>query len=214
MKKINYLLCMLLVSFSLFNCADDGDPGPVGADGTDGIDGQDGEDGVGFDELTQDGNVVLYFDGTLPNDMAFRDTADYKYTMGIISTASYDEVDEIDRVQFYRYKEPTIPIFEVGSGLSIGFEVDTLINSTGFTLQEIYVANIVKTDDFKAYWVSFDNDPDDSFTVSDYNYDTSTGMFSFNFTLTSSAEDNSTEHELNVSGAVNIRVYRVEGSPS
>ncbi len=58
----------------------DGENGADGVDGEDGVNGTDGGNGLGFDELTKYGSITMTLDGTRLDDVAFTDTAVFKFT--------------------------------------------------------------------------------------------------------------------------------------
>ena len=58
----------------------DGENGANGIDRENGVDGEDGENGLGFDKLTKYGSITMTLDGTRLDDVAFTDTAVFKFT--------------------------------------------------------------------------------------------------------------------------------------
>ncbi|UII21867.1 hypothetical protein [Fulvivirga ligni] len=218
MKKLSYLFFACFISLSLMNCAEDGEPGPAGKDGVDGIDGVDGVDGVdgqdgeGFEELTKDGSIILYFDGTRPDGIEFEDSVVFTYSNDIPSTVELIEDEEEGtyyEVELTKFTTPSLPFFEGGGYFDFFYKTTDLSNNADFSLDGLYWNSTVTTSDNKAFRVTGGIEGELDLTITDYNYDETTGRIQFGFSFVLDDNMNSTYHELNVTGKVDVNLYEI-----
>ncbi|WP_146052847.1 collagen-like protein [Aquimarina sp. I32.4] len=91
----NYLKTIATCALVTFLCSCEGEDGAIGpsgergqngidgVDGTNGTEGQngtDGQNGVGFDELVKYGSIKINLSGTRPDDVAFTDASEFKFS--------------------------------------------------------------------------------------------------------------------------------------
>lgn len=212
MKKIYYLLFILAIAFSLESCKD-GDVGPAGADGTDGVDGvdgADGENGVGYDELTQYGNITIYLEGLTPDSVSFTDTADYKYTAtNDLYDANYVGISDTANL-YYAQRFLSSPD-DVYQEARTAFGI-RMIKST--EEPDIFFFGITKsviTDDYKSFFISesveWSADELENLSITDYSFDETTHNLKFKFSFTMNAADsNDLDYDLSVSCEVDVIV--------
>ena len=211
------LLCLL--SITLFNCeGEDGANGINGIDGIDGINGENGvngENGTGFDELTQFGSIAVTFSGTRPDDVAFTDTAEFRFTpfegdelehhSGIVK----DE-DEISYRVFRFLSAPDDSYQET----TLGVKLDIINPGQEDENKEFFFAiddYAIISDDFK--YVVLDegeyfNDDDEisDFSITNYSFNEETHNLVFSFSFVVDGDSNDTGNELTISGDVDVTV--------
>ncbi|GAA4276908.1 hypothetical protein [Aquimarina mytili] len=220
MKK-NYLksIAICALGMLLTNCeGEDGINGINGLDGENGIDGIagiNGENGVGFDELTQFGSITITFEGIRPDDVAFLDTAEFKYT-----AIEGDQLDEnssvevsdseisFDAVRFLSapddvYQETLV---ELDLDITNPGQDDEAID---FSLEVDDYAII--SDDFK-YVVIDDGEFSNTdagvtnFVITNYSFNEDTHNLVFSFSFDVAGDSNETGNDLSISGEVDIIV--------
>ena len=211
---------MLCISFTsrLVEAGEDGINGIDGVDGKDGIngtngqDGQDGADCVGFDELTQYGYINLEIEGIRSDNQAFQDTTSFKFTP--IELDGYSKVTTADDILYtfeirgylsapddvyqnsYIYLSLVLLNFQE-EGMEISFE--TFGSSQNPVVGEdhkyfILNANAINPINFESIVENF------TFDSSDRNH------AKYSYSIVIPAEDNSSGHELQVSGEVDVHL--------
>ncbi|MBL3657001.1 hypothetical protein [Fulvivirga sediminis] len=210
MKRISYLLFALLITFSLTNCADDGDPGPAGADGTDGVDGVDGKDGVGFDEIAKYGGFMTYLDGIRPDDIAFKDTSNFKFVP--IEYLSDRNIVTISGTRYsfnlQRFISAPDDVYQQAySDLSLTVESGATPTFSNFSIS---ISKDIVTPDFKVFDMSntFSSSNYTDLVIDNYSYTPSTGSLKFTFSFNVAGTSNATDNDLSVSGEVDAIVLQ------
>jgi len=228
--KINKLigLAILALSISMVSCSgedgQDGINGINGIDGQDGADGQDGqngENGEGFDEMSQFGSISLNLSGTRPDGEAFEDSAVFKFAgldgdfpEGGGNTMIIQEGQDFTTYPFRIFRFLTTPDDDVNksfTGLSLVFsnlgEADESLLFGEFILNKY----TVKGDDYK-YFVMTDSyqsgaNGTSEFEFTDLTFDAEdNNHLSFSYSFMVAANTNSSEHELAVSGEVDVYI--------
>ncbi|UII21868.1 hypothetical protein [Fulvivirga ligni] len=214
MRIINYLFLACIIVFSFGSCAEDGDVGPAGADGTNGTngtngtDGEDGMDGAGFDELTKYGNIMIYLDGTRPDEVAFKDTSNFRFVP--IEDISSENVVSISESTYsfraMRFLSAPDDVFQYSvARLIMTVEDGETLSFPNFSLE---IGKDVVTTDFKVFGI-YDTYSSSSYTdlvIEDYSYTPSTGTMQFSFSFNVTGANNDTGNDLNVSGEVELVV--------
>lgn len=209
-----FIICLL--GLFLTNCeGEDGENGINGANGTNGINGTNGENGVGFDELIKYGSIKLTLTGTRPDDVAFTNTAEFKFTP---IRARYNSF----------YKNETSIEFETTRFLSVP---DGLFqrSNTNFTLfvknpgtenEVIDFFNLhisrysVVSEDLTHFEINnekgYSNKGEgiSNFSITNYSFNNETNNLIFSFSFNVGAAYNNTRKDLSVSGEVNMIVLK------
>ena len=196
----------------------DGINGQDGADGENGTDGQDGTDGVGFDEMTQFGAMTMTLSGTRPDGVAFEDTNTFKFTALEANSLLYNSVtiddSDVDNTlytfQVKRYLTAPDDVIN-SSSISFSLEFVNLGEPTEELLSgsfDIYSYAVVGDDN--KFFQMYDLFENGGVGVSDFEFtdlvfdaaDNNHLTFSYSFMATAAAND--TDHELTVSGDVDV----------
>ncbi|UII76933.1 hypothetical protein LV716_03860 [Flagellimonas sp. HMM57] len=222
MKLIRlFSLAILALSLGMGSCSgEDGTNGTDGKDGTDGTDGavgKDGKDGVGFDELTKYGNVTLTLTGTRPDDIAFEDSADFKFTA--VEGEEFSEHNSVEitedgedlRYQFNIIRfisapddvyQETIVRFSINA-TNLGEENEDIVSASLSIFDYPVVGNDNK------YFVIDDTYEQDGtgiqeFEFSDLNFDSETNNLSFSYNIVVDGDFNDSNNSLEISGSSSL----------
>ncbi len=222
----NYLKIALILSLGLIliNCEGEdgaaglagtsgtdginGTDGTSGTDGTDGANGNDGTNGDGFDELTKYGAVAATLTGTRPDDEAFTQTSNFKFTSS--SGQFFKNNGEIqvngDDIYFtiIRSIDPTTSFGPPINQSTIYLTV----NDAGLATQSfevtMYINNLtIVSEDLKQFTLSSEFE-DDGSGITNYSFDNTTNTLSFSYSFEDNGFENSTGELLNISGEVNV----------
>ncbi|TAI46998.1 collagen-like triple helix repeat-containing protein [Flagellimonas allohymeniacidonis] len=197
----------------------DGQQGNTGPVGDMGSTGATGENGVGFDELTQYGNVSLVLKGTRLDGVEFEDSALFKFTPidfdDEYQNNTYIHDESLDNVfVFTRYlsspgdspQQTYVQFYVEVSNLG---ETDQAITYKSFYINDYAVIG----DDNKYFVVDNGYDDDEteisSFTITDLTFDEETHNLTFSYAIAVNAdyEGNGTGHDLSISGEVDVIVF-------
>ncbi len=224
MKKMkNYfkiiLVCFLAVSF--YNCDGEdgadgltGEKGIDGANGIDGTNGNDGVNGVGFDELVKYGSIKLTLTGTRPDNVAFTDNSEFKFTPiegnDLNYTNSVFKTSSSISFQLLRFLSAPDDIFqETTTGINF------VVNNPGEDTQSIdfsiSITNYAIIADDNKYFVvnnyfNGNGSGVTNFNITNYNFNDETNNLTFSFSFNVDGSNNSTGNELVVSGEVDVKV--------
>ncbi|MEW7288911.1 hypothetical protein [Aquimarina sp. 2304DJ70-9] len=220
---------VLIFSLGIFlvNCeGEDGAIGPAGengitgTDGTNGSDGSDGENGVGFDELTKFGGITLTFEGTRPDDVAFTDIAEFKFTS--TNAGSNTFYTEDNYIEFDANRFISIPSQDNDDTPSVNLYLE--VSNPGEESEEIdfniYLNdyNII-SEDLTYFTIdgSYSNGDGKgevlNFSMSNYNFNEETNTLAFSFSFDVAAANNNTGNDLSISGEVNVIVLKSINPP-
>jgi hypothetical protein len=206
--KYFFFNILTLVMLSVFTgCGDDGTNGLDGLKGADGTNGKDAKDGFGSEDQLKGGSITLIYSGSLYSGTQFKDTVVFAYTSLYEPRASYLlSSDGGDLLTFSTTRH------DAPGG----------VNSTSLTLAwndaENKSMNLDMTAEF--YWITADrkykpidvrNHSDAGAKVTDYSYTASTGKLNYKFETTVPGADNSTTHDLKITGIVDAVAYEEWG---
>ncbi len=226
MKTI-YIKAILILCTGIFlsNCTpEDGEDGAssFGISGTNGVDGVNGVNGIdatnngaGYDELIPYGSISISLEGTRPDDVAFTDEQVFKYTslsseyMEDFNTVEYDETSmEFNIVRFLSHPDDVHQ--------ETWAELEMTVTNPGEETESIEFSleisrYAVISDDLKYFILDDDFDDTDSgvsnFEITNYSFDQETNNLVFSFSFTADEDSNGSEHELSVSGEVDVIVF-------
>ncbi|WP_025744077.1 hypothetical protein [Aquimarina pacifica] len=217
-----YGLGLLIASCSV----EDGDIGPAGQDGLNGIDGTDGTNGIdgvngeGFDELVEFGDISIQLAGTRPDNKAFTATDVFRFMPQSSNVVPF--------------ANSVVPIESEESGSTLLFTIGRLLSAPDDNLQssaiitQLSVTNpgsadqtfelnlqifryAVIADDLTFF--DFSNIGDNQIpelsnvAVTDFSFDSTTNAITFSFTADIPADNNTSGHEVAISGQVNAVVF-------
>lgn len=217
LKTIGKIILVCCLGIVLTNCeGEDGAIGPDGENGIDGVDGTngiDGDNGVGFEELTKYGSITFTLEGTRPDDIAFTDTSELKFTQsGTSENNSFYTEENYTEFEFNR-------LLGIPSGERRQPSLYTylIINNPGEENQELdldlAINNYPIISDDLSYFEINENYSKNSqgvsnFSITNYNFNEETNNLVFSFSFDVAAENNDTGHDLKVSGEVNVILFK------
>ncbi|WP_025741045.1 hypothetical protein [Aquimarina pacifica] len=225
MKTI-YIKTILILFIGIFlsNCTpEDGEDGTSsfgvngtnGVNGADGVNGVDGVNGAGYDELIPYGSITIALEGTRPDDVAFTDEQEFKYTslsseyIADFNTVEINETSmEFSIVRFFSHPDDVHQ--------ETWAELEMTVNDPGEETESIeFSFNLseyaVISDDLK-YFILDDEYQDTDIGVSNleitnYSFDQETNNLILSFSFDVDEDSNGSEHALSVSGEVNVIVF-------
>lgn len=210
------LVCFLAVSF--YNCdgedGTDGLTGEKGIDGTNGIDGVNGENGAGFDELVKYGSIKLTLTGTRPDNVAFTDNSEFKFTpiegSDLDNTNSVSKTDSSISFQLLRFLSAPDDVFQEAT-TGINFTVNNPGEDTQSIDFSMSITDYAIISNDNKYFVmnnSFNGNGFGvtNFNITNYNFNEETNNLTFSFSFNVNASNNSTGNDLTASGEVNVKV--------
>lgn len=193
---------------------DAGDTGAQGTQGETGTDGTDGENGAGYDELTQYGYITMNISGTRPDGVPFEDTATFKFTTAENPVSNISENDNVTYFTTMRFLSTPDDVYQSSSiflSLAIlNFEEEDM----EMGLEEFYLNSYpVVGEDHKYFILNTENinflligDIENlTFDAADRNHAT------YSYSMVLPAENNSSGHELQVSGEVDVYLLEKVG---
>ena len=210
---------LLALSLGTVSCSDgeDGAQGPQGISGEIGDTGQQGEvgengadgaNGAGYDELTQYGYITMNISGTRPDGVPFEDTATFKFTTAENPISNFSEWDDVTYFDTERFLSTPDHVYQNShiylslailnfqeEGMEMGFETFGLSDYPVVGEDHKYFilnANDNNLINFESIIENF------TFDSSDRNHAT----YSYSFAIP--AANNSSGHELQVSGEVDV----------
>ncbi|WP_199912744.1 collagen-like protein [Aquimarina aquimarini] len=226
----NYLKTIATCALVAFFCSCEGEDGAIGpagergqngidgVDGTNGADGQngtDGQNGVGFDELVKYGSIKINLSGTTPDNTAFTDESEFKFTpteaSDLFNFSSVSIVnDSITEYSLRRFLSAPDDIFQETTA-----RIFLRVINPGETTQRFeFNLNIndyaIVTDNHKFF--RFSNGFSDTnsnvtnFNITDYNFDSTTHNLTFSFSFDVAGAANDTGNDLTITGEVNTIV--------
>lgn len=211
------LICTIAISGLLFTACEgeDGEPGATGAQGEKGDKGDAGEDGVGFDEAVQYGNISVQFKGTRMDGVAFNKTIDFKFCptgpdAAYHSYASPYETEggAVTEFRIIRFSSAVMTDnSEGGSNNSIDFHLSKYEENESYI--ELDLNTAIVSDDLKVFTL-YDDFSEILFseTVSEYSFNSVTSELKFKFHFVVPEDNNSTNHELEITADVNTKVLQ------
>jgi hypothetical protein len=220
MKKIiNYsLILAVAASAFMFTACEDGDPGvsgPQGEQGTKGDTGDAGDDGLGFGEAAQYGNIVVTFKGTRIDDQPFEKTLNFKFAVQGPDLAEDSYVSKYDNegntgfdfsaTRFHSVVVPDETMNGSNSNAGFDFSMPDDGNQEGLIIRFGVNVGIV-SDDFKYFLLDHSREYQIDETVTEYSFNAATGELKFKFNTISPADDNDTDHALEITADVNVKV--------
>lgn len=195
-----------MVSTIIFSCSDDG------------TDGMDDKNGIGLDDLVRYGAISVNLEGTRPDGILFTDAAVFQFlptdvfdfdNFNIV-TSKINGEDVIHEFIFSRFlstpddgfQETTADIFLEVINLDAG-------NIDDFSLEINSYAVIGEDNKFFAFddFFAHDGSGVTNFKLSNLVFNDETNRLSFTFSFDVDAGNNSTGHDLKVSGAVDITIF-------
>lgn len=210
------LVCFLAVSF--YNCdgedGADGLTGEKGIDGTNGNDGVNGENGAGFDELVKYGSIKLTLTGTRPDNVAFTDISEFKFTPveaeDLDHTNSVFKTNSSTSFKLLRFLSAPDDVFqEATTGINF------VVNNPGEDTQSIdfslLITNYAIISNDNKYFVMnnyFNGNGSGvtNFNITNYNFNEETNELTFSFSFNVDGLNNSTGNDLTASGEVDVKV--------
>ncbi|MBS9462377.1 hypothetical protein KIM67_08150 [Flagellimonas sp. 389] len=196
----------------------EGKDGDNGSNGTNGVNGQNGQDGVGFDELTKFGDITVQLVGTRPDDEPFSDSKTYRFApveAGVLNSTNDVQIFpfgggatyQFQIARFYAnpddiHNDNFISFYILIN--NVGEEDESLLNAT------ITINNHAVIDDGKFFIMNdffssgMPNTLIPEFEFSDMAFDPDTNHLSFAYRLLATADGNSSENDLTVTGAVDV----------
>lgn len=195
-----------MVSTIIFSCSDDG------------------ENGIEFDDLVQYGAISVNLEGTRPDGVPFTDTAVFQFlptdvfdingddgdgTFNLV-TSEINGEDVIHEFGFGRFLGTPDNFFQ-GTTAEIFLEVTNLdAGNIGDFFLEVNRYSVIGEDNkFFAFEDFFAHDGPGvtNFKLSDLVFNDDTNRLSFTFSFDVDADNNSTDHDLKVSGSVDITIF-------
>lgn len=165
---------------------------------------------LGLDKSARYGNLKFTFEGTRPDGVPFKVTRNYKYITGFGPVGSSTHVigdDEGTTTHQFRATRLYDPFDN--SPRSANVTINAIEESGELVLtQSTFTASSSLTfDDMTAlsliiYWGPLQ--PEDI----TYSYNEETGKFKAKFETVVLAEDNTTDHDLHVTGEVSVKLYK------
>lgn len=209
-------LSLLAATMAISGCKK-GDPGPAGANGADGTNGNNGingKNGAAYDEAARRGSITTYLSGTTAAGDPFKDTLRFKFSSTDLSASSIyyynnndvsfrmDRFTSLDNYNIQNYTQYYLEVYNDGAGDTTWY-IDQTVNAT------------ITTSDFKYFKINEDYYDGEGSNVENalyegFKYDATTGRLYFRYSWLIPAGSNSTGHDLNVSGVIDVTVYESE----
>jgi len=187
---------------------DTGDTGQQGEVGENGENGADGANGDGYDELTQYGHITMNVSGTRPDGVAFEDTATFKFTTTEYPFSTISENDNatyFDTVRFLSTPDDVYQASYITLNLGIqNFEEEgmEILGFETFGLENYPVVG----EDHKYFILNANNNNLNAFgEIENLTFDAADrNHATYSYSIVLPAENNSSGHELQVSGEVDV----------
>ncbi|SDQ27373.1 collagen-like triple helix repeat-containing protein [Flagellimonas zhangzhouensis] len=217
MKKATILcISLLALSIGFVSCSDgadglpgtNGNPGETGqpgSKGNPGTDGTNGEDALGYEELTKYGSVTVNLEGTRPDDVPFENTTEFKFSNTELTDGIYIEnnITLLYNARFLSIPDDTYQNVYQEAFLAVenlGGEIEALDNFY------YMITNLpIIGEDHKYFVLNLtfgQNDPSD--IIQDFVFDPSDNHLTYTYSFAVNAANNSSNHDLNVSGEVDV----------
>jgi hypothetical protein len=190
-----------------------GAAGTNGTNGAAGTNGTNGTNGQGFDELTKFGSISTTLTGTRPDGVAFVQANVFKFTPvteyeenNLVTKSGSDLEFNLSRFisapdDVYQRAYTNLELTVINAGLETqSFQLYTYFNN--FSI----ISSDLKFFTFNNGW-NVSNSPEiTNLSISSYSYNDETKNLKFTFTYTVAADYNSTQHDLTVTGSVDVIV--------
>ena len=212
-----------LLTLCMGSCSvEDGEDGLAGLDGTDGINGTDGNDGIdgidglGFDELTQFGDIAVTIEGIRPDDQSFTQNATFSFMpingSIIPDVSSVEQVEEDGETSLHFFVARTFSA--PNEDLSFAGAITELIvtnpgeENQSFEFRYITELPIIAEDLTFFNLSNFENNENilEDVEITDFSFDEETNRVQYSFSLTIPAGENTSTHDVFINGVVDVTV--------
>lgn len=216
--KFGLIFTMAATGF-VFTACQDGEPGPTGTQGEKGEKGDVGDTGAngdGYDELTPYGNIVVRYKGTRTDDVAFDKTIDFKFSPVGPDVSDFSRVWEWEEgstgrtFQAERYSSPAV-VNGYGTNNYAGFWFPRPDDQEEDYEIYVYSYTSILSDDMKFFALDLGQYFSVAETITDYSFTSATGELKFKFHVVIPANQNETNHELDIAADVNVKVVSAIG---
>jgi hypothetical protein len=220
--KYSLTLAIAASGFIFAACeGEDGDPGAAGAQGdkgTKGDTGAEGENGIGFDEALQYGNIVMQLKGTRTDGVAFDEMIDFKFCPPGPDAIEASEVqqNESGSLSFSLARFNAVRVSDnsdYGTNSAVALYLNKSENDEESSLVIVLSVGII-SDDAKFFRIYNDYSyPISEENLTDYSFNSVTSELKFKFHGVFPADENDTNHDLEVTANVNVKVLQNLVSP-
>lgn len=177
-------------------------------------DGKDGLNGVGFEELTKFGSIKMTFSGTRPDNVAFTNTTEFKFSS--VEGSDYSTSNSVqsngDNLTFtvLRYLSSPDDVFQE-STVSFRLNVtDAGLQTQSLALNSFRIDNFAIIGDDLRYFTLSDiydtSSTSANLQISNYSFNDTTNKLEFTFSFNVPASNNDSGNDMTVKGEVSVIV--------
>jgi hypothetical protein len=214
--KLSLIFSVAAASGFFFTACQDGEPGPSGTQGEKGVKGDAGDtgaNGVGYDDFPSYGNIVMRYQGTRIDGVAFDKTIDFKFAPSGIDASQYSGVFDWTEgspgrtFQIDRYSLPAI-VHGYTASNAVGVWYSRPDDEEEEAYLSVYSYTSIYSDDMKFFRLGLYLEYPPSETVTEYSFNSATGELAFKFHAVVPADQNETDHDLDLTADVNVKVMK------